>query len=316
VSSSSSVPARGVRVHWEQVPADVRSALEDRLQAKVVSAETQPQGFSPGLAARLLLNDGRRVFIKAVSEDANPDTHKIHRREARILVALPESVPAPRLLWTFDDLGWVALCLEDIDGRHPHEPWTDHDLDLVIASVEKMSRELTPSPIETKQSVSEFFERTVNGWQTALERDDLRLDSWAARNLGRLAELESRAPALVKGTALVHCDVRADNLLIAGERVFILDWPWARTGAAWVDLVAMAPSVAMQGGPRPEDFLSRLDLRGVPASSIDSVACSLAGYFVVHSQDPPPPGIPTVRAFQAAQGRVAIAWLRDRVGWN
>ena len=284
--------------------------------ARVVEAATQPSGFSPGVAARLLLEDGRRVFIKAVSEDANPDTHDIHRREARILAALPEGVPAPRLLWSFDHLGWVALCLQDIQGRHPHEPWTEHDLDLVIASVEKMSRDLTPSPIETSETVPEFFERVVNGWGNALARDEHSLDPWIRRHLSRLAELESRAPEVVGGATLVHCDVRADNLLIAGDRVYVLDWPWARTGAAWVDLVAMAPSVAMQGGPPCEEFLSRLDLRAVSASAIDAVVCSLAGYFVVHALDPPPPGIPTVRAFQAAQGRVAISWLRERTGWD
>lgn len=256
------------------------------------------------------------MFIKAVSEDANPDTHEIHRREARILAALPERVPAPRLLWSFDQLGWVGLCLQDIDGRHPHEPWTDHDLDLVIASVERMSRDLTPSPIETSQTVPEFFERTINGWGKALARDEQRLDPWVRNNLERLASLESRAPELTDGDSLVHCDVRADNLLIAGDRVYVLDWPWARIGAAWVDLVLMAPSVVMQGGPPCEQLLSRLDLRGVSPSAIDAVVCSLAGYFVVHALDPPPPGIPTVRAFQAAQGREAIAWLRGRLGWD
>jgi hypothetical protein len=82
-----------------------------------------------------------------------------------------------------------------------------------------------------------------------------------------------------------------------------------------VDLVAMAPSVEMQGGPECEDFLARLDLRGVSPGAIDAVICSLAGYFVVRALEPPPQGIPTVRAFQAAQGRVAIAWLRERLGW-
>jgi aminoglycoside phosphotransferase (APT) family kinase protein len=305
-----------VRVDWQNVPAQVRAALEMRLDARVVEAVTQPTGFSPGLAARLLLDDGRRVFIKAVSEDANPDTHDIHRREARILAALPERVPAPRLLWSFDELGWVALCLQDIEGKHPHEPWTDHDLDLVIACVEKMSRDLTPSPIETEQTVAEFFQRTVNGWGIALARGEERLDPWIRRNLGRLAELEARAPGLVAGESLVHCDVRADNLLIAGESVYILDWPGARVGAAWIDLVAMAPSVVMQGGPRPEEYLSRLDLRGVSSSAIDAVVCSLAGYFVVRALEPAPQGIPTVRAFQSAQGREAIAWLRERLGWD
>lgn len=282
----------------------------------MVEAVTQPQGFSPGLAARLRLSDGRRVFLKAVSEKANPDTPGIHRREARILAALPLTAPIARMLWSYDDKGWVALCLEDVDGRHPGDPWTDADLDLVIATIEKMSLELTPSPVATTETVPEFFSRTVNGWRIALDRSEHRLEAWELRNLAQLAHLEAQAPALTRGDALVHCDVRADNLLIAGDRVFVLDWPWARVGAAWIDLVAMAPSVTMQGGPACEDFLVRLDLRGVSREAIDAVICSLAGYFVVRALEPPPQGIPTVRAFQAAQGRVATAWLRERTGWD
>src|SRR5579864_5452148 len=180
----------GVRIHWEDIPPEVRVALEQRLGSRVVDAATQPTGFSPGLAARILLADGRRVFLKAVSEAANPDTPDIHRREARILAALPETAPVARLLWSYDGQGWVALCLEDVDGRHPHEPWTDHDLDLVIASVERMSLALTPSPVEVEDTVPAFFGRTVNGWRIALERGETRLDAWAFRNLDRLADLE------------------------------------------------------------------------------------------------------------------------------
>jgi aminoglycoside phosphotransferase (APT) family kinase protein len=277
---------------------------------------TQPQGFSPGLAARLRLADGRRVFIKAVSETANPDTPNIHRREARILAGLPASVPAPRLLWMYDDGGWVSLCLEDIDGRHPIEPWTDADLDLVIAAISRMAHELTPSPIAMVETAAEGFERNINGWQIALKRGEDRLDPWSARNLERLADLESRAPSAAAGDTLLHFDVRADNLLIAGEKVYVIDWPWARTGAWWIDLVAMAPSVGMQGGPAPSELVAKVDLRGVPAPALDAVICSITGYFVVHALDPPPPGIPTVRAFQAAQGRVAVRWLRERTGWD
>ncbi len=315
-SFSSPVPAKGIRVHWEDVPSDVRASLEERLGSRVVAAVTQPTGFSPGLAARLRLEDGRRVFIKAVSEAANPDTPDIHRRESRVLAALPASIPAPRLHWTYDDAGWVALCMEDIDGRHPDEPWTDHDLDMVIAAVERMARDLTPSPVEVDQTVPEFFADSINGWKIALDRGEDRLDPWLKRNLARLADLESTAPGLVGGDSLVHCDVRADNLLIAGEKIWVLDWPWARIGAAWIDLVAMAPSVAMQGGPAPERFVERLDLSGVSSEALDAVVCSIAGYFVVRALEPPPPGIPTVRAFQAAQGRVAISWLRDRTRWD
>ena len=294
----------------------MRASLEDRLGARVVAAATQPTGFSPGLASRLRLDDGRRVFIKAVSEAANPDTPDMHRREGRILAALPASIPAPRLLWSYDEAGWVALCLEDIDGRHPHEPWTDGDLTLVVEAARQMAADLTPSPIDIDQTASGAFATDINGWKLALERGEDRLDAWALRHLVRLAELESRAPEAAAGDTLLNFDMRADNILIVENRVYFLDWPWARTGAWWIDLVAMAPSVAMQGGPPPARFVERLDLSGASSEALDAVACSIAGYFVVRGLEPPPPGIPTVRAFQAAQGRVAISWLRERLGWD
>ncbi|MFI7404394.1 aminoglycoside phosphotransferase family protein, partial [Streptomyces sp. NPDC049541] len=40
---------------------------------------------------------------------------------------------------------------------------------------------------------------------------------------------------------------------------------------------------------------------------------ALAGYFVAHALQPPPPGLPTLRAFQRAQGDTALAWLRRRL---
>ena len=314
--SFSNPPAEGVRVDWKELPPEVRSALERRLGSPVVSATTQPKGFSPGLASRLTLADGRRAFVKAVSVAANPDTPDIHRREARILAQMPASAPVPRLLCTYDAGGWVALCLQDIDGRHPAEPWTTGDLDLVMAALSRMSAALTPSPIAVAETAPRWFESTINGWQIALRRGEDRLDPWLRRNLTRLAELEARAPAAAAGETLLHCDVRADNLLIADGRVYFVDWPWARTGAWWIDLVGMAPSVAMQGGPEPEGLIQRVGLKGVPVDLTDAVVCSIAGYFVVRALEPPPPGIPTVRAFQAAQGKVATAWLRQRLGWD
>jgi hypothetical protein len=305
-----------VRVHWKDLPAEIRSALEGRLGSKVVDAITQPTGFSPGLAARLRLGDGRRVFVKAVSEKANPDTPGIFRREARIVPALPRTAPVPRLLWTYDDAGWIGLCFEDVAGRHPHEPWQEEDLALVIAALKKMAADLTPSPVAMDETATRALRHNINGWQVALRRDERRLDPWCVDHLTRLAELEAEAPEMAAGETLLHFDTRADNILIAGDRVYVVDWPNARIGAPWVDWVAMAPSVAMQGGPEPEALLDRFAMTDVPKEAIDAVLCSIAGYFVVRALEPPPPGLPTVRAFQAAQGAVALRWLRQRLGWG
>ena len=238
--SSSNPPAEGRRVDWNDLPAEVRAALERRLGSRVVESITQRTGFSPGLAARVLLHDGRRVFIKAVSGAANPDAPGLHRREARIVAALPASAPVPRLLWTYDEGGWVALCFEDVDGRHPYEPWTEPDLALVRDALRDMGTVLTPSPLEVDETAAEALADHINGWQVAHQRGEARLDEWCAGNLGRLAELEAEAPAFAAGHGLVHFDLRADNLLLAGDRVYVVDWPWARVGPAWVDWVAMA----------------------------------------------------------------------------
>jgi hypothetical protein len=115
-------PATGQRLAWDDAPAWLRDEVADRLGGPVVEAVTQPGGFSPGLAVRLRLADGRRAFVKAVGPDPNPDSAAIHRSEARTMASLPHSAPAPRLLWSLDRHGWVALAFEDVDGLHPTSP--------------------------------------------------------------------------------------------------------------------------------------------------------------------------------------------------
>jgi hypothetical protein len=79
----------------------------------------------------------------------------------------------------------------------------------------------------------------------------------------------------------------------------------------------MLPSVAMQGGPRPEEILGRHPVaRGADPAAITAVAAALTGMFVWLAQLPESPGLPTLRAFQRGQGEAALAWLRRRTGWR
>ncbi len=102
-------PAQGARIPWEALPDSVREAVEAGLGARVLEAVTQPGGFSPGVAVRLRLDDGRRAFVKAVGSSPNPHSPEIHRREATLAAALPPETPAPRFLFAHDDGDWVAL---------------------------------------------------------------------------------------------------------------------------------------------------------------------------------------------------------------
>jgi aminoglycoside phosphotransferase (APT) family kinase protein len=297
----------------------------------VVAAASQPGGFSPGAACRLRLADGRRAFVKAVSASANPQSPRMHRREGAVAAALPAHVPAPMLLGQYDDGEWVALLFADVNGVPPAEPWQLSQLIQVLGAIAELHQGCTPSPIKTVPSVAEYHADQLRGWRelaaggsAALDVGSgahldraAGLDAWSGRHLERLAGLESRWAEAAAGTTLLHNDVRADNMLITADGVVFVDWPHACTGASWFDVVAFAPSVAMQGGPDPEWILRRArSADGADPDAVTAVVAAVAGYFTWHALLPDPPGLPTVRAFQAAQGEHARSWLRQRTGWR
>jgi aminoglycoside phosphotransferase (APT) family kinase protein len=306
-------PAQGARIPWEAVPESVRTAVETDLGSPVAESVTQPGGFSPGVASRLLLEDGRSVFAKAVGPEPNPDSPEFHRSEARVAAALPPETPAPRFLFAHDDGAWVALVFEDVDGREPEMPWRRDELDRVLDALTDLSAALTPAPIDVPPLTRRFGE-LFRGWRTLAEERSVGLDSWPAARLDALAELESQWEKAAVGETLLHADIRADNVLLTEDRVVFVDWPHVSLGAPWVDLLAFLPSVAMQGGPKPwELFDDHPVARDAAREDVDAVLAALAGFFVQRSLLPPPPGLPTLREFQRAQGVEALAWLQRRL---
>ena len=304
------------------MPERILSALEGWLGSTVETGESQAGGFSPGIAARIRTVDGARYFVKGAGPVPNRDTPGMHRREAQIVAAMPAGAAVPRLLWSYDDedSGWVLLVSQDIQGRHPQMPWRVDELDRVVDGLSRLADALTPSPLPVSLvgSARDAFARSINGWRQLAEgppSDLHRLDPWSRRNLDRLVELESQAPDAVDGDTLLHLDVRADNILLAENEVWLFDWASACVGASWVDAVGLAPSVAMQGGPPPEQVVTRHPAaRSADPAHITAAVAAVAGYFTHGALQPPPPGLPTLREFQAAQGTVARDWLALRTG--
>lgn len=306
--------AGGVRIEWAQVPEDVRRAVEIGLGSRVVVARTQPGGFSPGVAARCVLADGRPVFVKAVSPDQSRQSARMHRREVETAALLPTGVPAPRLLHVHDDGHWVVLVFEDVDGRQPDEPWTSGDLDIVMPAIAALGRSATPTQTQRLASVGDKHRSIFDGWRRLARGDgDLTvLPSWVGSRVDTLAEVEAEWDRAATGDALLHADLRADNILIRPDRsVVFVDWPSACRGAAFVDPLFMLPSIGLGGGPRPEAVIERFGLLdGVDEGTFVAVFAAVCGYFCRASQDAAPPGLSALRAFQRAQADVGLDWLR------
>lgn len=313
---SSTPPARGVRRDWGELPEGTLREIERVLGGRVAVAETQPAGFSPGVAARVTLDDGRHAFVKAVGPEPNPTSPDLHRRELRVVSALPPLSVVPPFLGGVDEGegGWVALAFEDVGGRHPGEPWREDELTRVLEAAGLLVEALTPSPVELEPA-GQMLAEGINSWHLLRDDPPAELDEWSKRHARELATLEAGVAEAVRGDTLLHLDIRADNILLTDERAYVVDWPHAHVGAPWLDAVAFAPSVRMQGGPEPEAVLHRWPGgEDAAADQLTAAVASLAGFFTHRALLPPPPGLPTLRAFQAGQGAVARRWLAERTG--
>ncbi|MGR6999563.1 hypothetical protein ACU686_17845 [Yinghuangia aomiensis] len=107
-----------MRVEYRSLPPEVRAAAAFRSGAAAVSAEDRAGGFSGGVAARLVLADGRRVFLKGCPED-----HPIAAQydvEAWFGARMPDAFPRTGGCWRrLDAAGWFVLLFEDVFADLP-----------------------------------------------------------------------------------------------------------------------------------------------------------------------------------------------------
>ncbi|WP_165478301.1 phosphotransferase [Arthrobacter sp. S39] len=309
-------PEWSPRISWTDLPGHVREGIEQIIGAPVMEARGQQGGFSPGTADRVLTASGQRAFVKAVSPQLNEHSPGIHRKEAAVAAALPAGVPAPALIGTYDDGEWVALVRSDVEGRHPHVPWHAVEVHLVLDALLKISR--TPLPPELGQLPTLETELTdpFRGWTRVRRSPPEGCDPWVLCNLDTLERLAEQGLRDVVGGSLAHTDIRADNILItAADGAVLVDWPWAAVGAPWVDALTVLVNVRVFDPDFDVDALLKShDVFGTATpENVNGFLSGLAAYFIDAARQPPPPGLPTVRAFQQRQGEAVIHWLRDRL---
>ena len=185
--------------------------------------------------------------------------------------------------------------------------------------MEELAETLTPSPLPASV-VGAAGDRFLGlrSWRRLRDDHPSRLDGvdeWSRRHLETLVAIEDSVADALDGDTLLNYDVRADNILLTQGRTWFVDWPHACVGPPWLDVVAFAPSVTMQGGPPPEEVVSRHSAyRAADPDAVTAAVAELAGFFTHQAAQPPPPGLPTLRAFQDAQGAIAREWLARRTG--
>ena len=301
--------ARGPRTPYEAAPPAVRAWVDRELGSQVVAASTQYGGFSPGVAARLVTASGRRAFVKAVGAELNPDSPVLFRQEVEALHRIdPLGLnQVPRLYGTYDEGGWVALLMEDVEGRTADHPWPVDDATRVIEAVAELTAAFTPSPWPDAPYAAERSRIFLTGWERVIA-DGIDLPDWLRGRSDELIALAGTGREAVVGETLAHWDLRADNLLLTEDRVVFVDWAWAGRAAPWADRVFLGGDIRLGGGPAT----ALADLP--PDDGVTGFVAAFVGGLWWAQHQPPPPGLPTIRTFQRAFAASTLEWLRSRLG--
>jgi aminoglycoside phosphotransferase (APT) family kinase protein len=297
------------RLRWTDIPDSLRQRAEAAVATPLHEISSATGGFTPGVASAVAGESGARFFVKAIARHTS-EVAGDYRREALVAESLPPRAPSPRLLWWHDDGTWIVLVFEHVDGRTPQVT----DLGPVLEAVTALGE--TPGPPGLPRLVDEYAD-DLSCWR-GIAADG----SWpavadaypdlAAASIDVLAAREKRWSDAADGTALVHGDLRLDNMILTADGVRIVDWPNACTGASWFDVLLMTPSLAMRGVD-VESLINEHPLtRTVDPDDLDTVLVAATGYFVSRSLLPRPPAAPAVRDFQRAQAQALLAWLGTR----
>jgi hypothetical protein len=256
------------------------------------------RGHSASAARWLVAERSRRAFVKI---GATPVTARLFRRE-HLNYATIAAPMMPRLLGFFDDGDRPALAIEDLSDAVWPPPWRPGQVDAVLAALDVLHGVDPPGHLERVAGDG------GRDWQ-AVGEDPSR---WAALGLCSTAWLERSVPGLLAaaaaaplaGDALVHLDVRSDNVCFRGTDMTLIDWPEAAVANPDLDVAFWLPSLASEDGSLPEATLP----------DAPELAAWVAGYFFSRAALPPIPDAPYVRPLQLAQSSTALPWAARALG--
>src|SRR5579875_484130 len=106
-----------------------------------------------------------------------------------------------------------------------------------------------------------------------------------------------------------HLFLSRDDSILSSKLLYLFDWPSIMIGRPELDMVAFAQSVAVEGGPPPEQVMAWYGER-LPLNS-NAVACALAWwltFFADRAWRPEIPGLPRLRRFQRQQLAMLASW--------
>ncbi len=310
------------KLPWKQVPKGVRQQVDAACGSRVVRAARIWGGYSPAPTFRLTLADGRRAFFKAIygatNEFATAALHKEERVYHDLGGLLKGWIPQHYVTIAHED--WYGLLLEDL-GPKSVPPWTAtkaravthalatfHQSTLGATLPDWLSR---PTQRLSRQSWASVANESQQLHKIAMLAGEA---SPQALNWLQMAsptiEAKMRQPALsTEPYALLHGDLRSDNLRIHQGKLTLFDWPAITVGRPEWDIVAFAQTVPIEGGSTPEQIMSwYAEQFPTDRTAVDGAIAWWLTFFAFLAWQPEIPGLPRLRRFQRHQLATMLLW--------
>lgn len=304
--------AAGTRVGYSAVPDRVRTWVEQTLGSPVVATAEQVGGMSPGCATRLRCADGTRAFVKAVGPELNALTPGLFRHEAAVLEHIGPDALWASLLASYDEPdGWVALLLEDVEGRHPdlRDP---AEAGTALEATDRLVARLAGKGAGLEIGTLELsLTRYTQMWPHLPGLPSL--PDWAKQQAPRMEVALEELRLLAAGTQLCNFDLRNDNMLLRpdGSLVFV-DWGMSRVGSGWLDpLVLRLEWVEL---PLFDELVGTCP--ALVALGDEHVTCFLfvLGAWLAYRTVTDRAGPPALAGFRAAESARFLEGARRRLG--
>ena len=279
-----------------EVPAALSDAAGRVLGAPVQASALSTAPFSVRPVLRLFLADGRTAVLKTGAPTPAESAFRWCDLVARE-VWLYEQVPLPSALrpayrGVVRAAGWWGLLLEDLTSHAVPPPWTTAAITATARALAHLHAAPPPASLPPdwhgRDRPQPFFARIAarqrapgdlpaswdGAWWDWFERQQPTLERAYQQLFGPERQ------------ALVHNNVRSDNLFLDTETAILIDWDHAILATPAYDSVYWALGVEREGGPPAAVVHAHYEaLAGpLPEAEVLGVLAFWLGYFVDHLQ--------------------------------
>lgn len=236
-------------------PPYLLSLIEDSIGKKTIHWTVPDCGLSAALRFSVTFEDDSKVFVKASTDELT----EYWLRNEHLALSTIGGLCAPKIIDWIDKPGIrPVLISQDLSdaywpASHHGVVWRDGDPALLIDAVQKLSSQDAPATLLAMTNWKTPYWPLIAANPDTFIASGFCSASWFNQSKDALILAESKSD--LTGNALVHGDIRSDNICIAGSQIIFVDWSHAARGNKNHDLATLLPTLHLEGGPAPYEIM-------------------------------------------------------------